>query len=80
MFSKPFQEKAESLLDVELVGYLQLWTDFTHCSGLSTIGFEQVNTSWVMHELDRMYPKLALKTPEQGLFYILYIIDDVYIT
>ena len=33
-----------------------------------------------MHELDRMYPKLALKTPEQGLFYILYIIDDVYIT
>ena len=33
-----------------------------------------------MHELDRMCPKLALKTPEQGLFYILYIIDDVYIT
>ena len=26
--------------------YSQLWPDFTHCSGVSTVNFEQVNASW----------------------------------
>ena len=25
----------------------ELWTDFTHCSGVFIVDFEQVNTSWV---------------------------------
>ena len=24
----------------------QLWTDFTHCSGVSFVDFEQVNGGW----------------------------------
>ena len=26
--------------------YCELWTNFTHCFGVSNIDFEQVNTSW----------------------------------
>ena len=51
-------------------GVLQLWTDFTYCSGLSVVDFEHVYTSWVMHKVDRMCSKLALKTKEQGFLYI----------
>ena len=27
--------------------YCKLWTDFIHCSGVSIVDFEQVNTRWV---------------------------------
>ena len=27
--------------------YCSLWTHFTHCSGVSIVGFEQFNTCWV---------------------------------
>ena len=29
-----------------LVSLLLLWTDFTHCSGVSIVDHEQVNGSW----------------------------------
>ena len=32
---------------LRLVPLLLLWTDFTHCSGVSIVGFEQVNAGWV---------------------------------
>ena len=28
--------------------YCQLWTDFTHCSGVSIVDFEQINAGWVV--------------------------------
>ena len=41
--------------------YYWLWTNFTHCSGVSIIDFEQVNASWVfrfIYILSRIVKKL----------------------
>ena len=35
--------------------YCKLWTDFTRCSGVSVIDFEQVNAGWIHVEYSDLY-------------------------
>ena len=46
--------------------YCQLWTDFTHYSGVSILDFNHVNVCWVRSRnfgmLDHKHPKTELRT------------------
>ena len=33
--------------------YCYVWTDFTHCSDVSIVNFEQANADWVMANIKR---------------------------
>ena len=44
------------VIDVVLVFILtSLWTDFTHCSGISIVNFEQVNAIYVHTKLHPIF-------------------------
>ena len=45
------KKKHQNVIDVVLVFLLLLWTYLTTFSSVSIVDFEQVNVSWVVHQL-----------------------------